>query len=193
MNYLVYFIISFLFFSCSKNIKISEMDKSYNARILQIMNENSSYKFNYFYYEIKNYTHKDYSKVAYEIEDFVDNSYISSIAKNKRAEIYCFFYTKRWWYRRINLNDTEEADPILGVAIISVYMILAIVLFTPSLAVKVRRLRDAGLHWAFIFLHFVPMGGIALLVLLAMPTKEVEIVTIDSSKEVEAEEVSPFE
>ena len=108
MNYLVYFIISFLFFSCSKNIKISEMDKSYNARILQIMNENSSYKFNYFYYEIKNYTHKDYSKVAYEIEDFIDNSYISSIAKNKRAEIYCFFYTKRWWYRRINLNDTEE-------------------------------------------------------------------------------------
>ena len=67
------------------------------------------------------------------------------------------------------------------------------VFFTPSLAVKVRRLRDAGLHWAFIFLHFVPMGGIALLVLLAMPTKEVEIVTIDRSKEVEAEEVSPFE
>ena len=94
---------------------------------------------------------------------------------------------------QMSLNDTGEIDPILGVAIISVYMILAIVLFTPSLAVKVRRLRDAGLHWAFIFLHFVPMGGIALLVLLAMPTKEVEIVTIDRSKEVEAEEVSPFE
>ena len=92
-----------------------------------------------------------------------------------------------FWFQ-MALNDTEETDPILGVAIISVYMILAIVLFTPSLAVKVRRLRDAGLHWAFIFLHFVPMGGIALLVLLAMPTKEVEIVTIDRSKE-----VSPFE
>ena len=97
-----------------------------------------------------------------------------------------------FWFQMV-LNDTEETDPILGVAIISVYVILAIVLFTPSLAVKVRRLRDAGLHWAFIFLHFVPMGGIALLVLLAMPTKEVEIVTIDRSKEVEAEEVSPFE
>ncbi len=97
-----------------------------------------------------------------------------------------------FWFQ-MALNDTEETDPILGVAIISVYMILAIVLFTPSLAVKVRRLRDAGFHWAFIFLHFVPMGGIALLVLLAMPTKEVEIVTIDRSKEVEAEEVSPFE
>ena len=97
------------------------------------------------------------------------------------------------FYFQIALKDAGGTDPILGVAIISVYMILAIVLFTPSLAVKVRRLRDAGLHWAFIFLHFVPMGGIALLVLLAMPTKEVEIVTIDSSKEVEAEEVSPFE
>ena len=97
-----------------------------------------------------------------------------------------------FWFQ-MALNDTGGTDPILGVAIISVYMILAIVLFTPSLAVKVRRLRDAGLHWAFIFLHFVPMGGIALLVLLAMPTKEVEIVTIDRSKEVEAEEISPFE
>ena len=97
-----------------------------------------------------------------------------------------------FWFQ-IALNDTEETDPILGVAIISVYMILAIVLFTPSLAVKVRRLRDAGLHWAFIFLHFVPMGGLALLVLLATPTKEVETVAIDRSKEGEAEEVSPFE
>ena len=97
-----------------------------------------------------------------------------------------------FWFQ-MALNDTEETDPILGVAIISVYMILAIVLFTPSLAVKVRRLRDAGLHWAFIFLYFVPMGGIALLVLLAMPSKEVEIVTINRSKEVESEEVSPFE
>ena len=97
-----------------------------------------------------------------------------------------------FWFQ-MALNDAEETDPILGVAIISVYMILAIVLFTPSLAVKVRRLRDAGLHWAFIFLHFVPMGGLALLVLLATPTKEVEIVTIDRSEEVETEEVSPFE
>ena len=97
-----------------------------------------------------------------------------------------------FWFQ-MALNDTGGTDPILGVAIISVYMILAIVLFTPSLAVKVRRLRDAGFHWAFIFLHFVPMGGLALLVLLAMPSKEVEIVTIDRSEEVETEEVSPFE
>lgn len=97
------------------------------------------------------------------------------------------------FYFQMALKDSRETDPILGVAIISVYMILAIVLFIPSLAVKVRRLRDAGIHWAFIFLYFVPMGGIALLVLLAMPTKEVGIATIDRSEEVETEEVSPFE
>ena len=97
------------------------------------------------------------------------------------------------FYFQMALKDSRETDPILGVAIISIYMILGIVFFTPSLAVKVRRLRDAGLHWAFIFLYFVPRGGIALLVLLAMPSKEVEIVTINRSKEVESEEVSPFE
>ena len=98
------------------------------------------------------------------------------------------------FYFQMALKDSRETDPILGVAIISLYMILGIVFFTPSLAVKVRRLRDAGLHWAFIFLHFVPMvGRFALLVLLAMPSKEVEIVTINRPKEVESEEVSPFE
>ena len=97
------------------------------------------------------------------------------------------------FYFQMALKDSRETDPILGVAIISIYMILAIVLFIPSLAVKVRRLRDADLHWAFIFLYFVPMGGIALLVLLAMPTKEVGKVPIDRSEEVEAEEASPFE
>ena len=96
-------------------------------------------------------------------------------------------------YFQMILNDGKEVDPISGVAILSLYIILFMVLFIPSLALKVRRLRDAGIHWAFIFLYFVPMGGIALLVLLATPTKEVEIVTIDRSKEVEAEEVSPFE
>ena len=98
------------------------------------------------------------------------------------------------FYFQMALKDSRETDPILGVAIISIYMILGIVFFTPSLAVKVRRLRDAGLHWAFIFLYFVPMvGRFALLVLLAMPSKEVEIVTINRPKEVESEEVSPFE
>ena len=113
-----------------------------------------------------------------------------------------------WWVWLMNhilflplyiliFNKEINQDPALNftlvILVVSIYAILALLLLLPTLALKIRRLRDGGFHWAFIFLHFVPMGGIALLVLLAMPTKEVEIVTIDRSKEVEAEEVSPFE
>ena len=91
-------------------------------------------------------------------------------------------------YFQMVLNDGKEVDPISGVAILSLYIILFMVLFIPSLALKVRRLRDAGLHWAFIFFELIPLlailngfiflpvlslEGVTLLILLAMPTKEV--------------------
>ena len=80
-----------------------------------------------------------------------------------------------------------------GLAII--YMIFGLALILPMLALTVRRLRDAGFHWALIFVGCIPMvGGIALLVLLAMPSKEVEVVTLNKAEEVEeVVEVSPFE
>ena len=44
--------------------------------------------------------------------------------------------------------------------------------FIPSIAIQVRRLRDAGYHWALIFLRFAfVIGGIVLLVLFCQPTK----------------------
>ena len=77
-----------------------------------------------------------------------------------------------------------------GIAII--YMIFGLALILPMLALTVRRLRDAGFHWALIFIIFIPMvGPLVLLVLLAMPTKQVEVVTINETEEVV--EVSPFE
>ena len=91
------------------------------------------------------------------------------------------------------INQGPALNFTLVILVVSIYAILALLFLLPTLALKIRRLRDGGFHWAFIFLYFVPMGGIALLVLLAMPSKEVEIVTIDRSKEVESEEVSPFE
>lgn len=47
----------------------------------------------------------------------------------------------------------------------------SIVLFLPSLALCVRRLRDAGLAWGWIFLSLVPFGGIVLLVMWCQPSK----------------------
>ena len=44
--------------------------------------------------------------------------------------------------------------------------------FIPSIALQVRRLRDAGYHWAWIFLRFAfVIGGIVLLILFCQPTK----------------------
>ncbi|HPT96078.1 MAG TPA: DUF805 domain-containing protein [Microbacteriaceae bacterium] len=49
--------------------------------------------------------------------------------------------------------------------------IASLAVMLPSLAVAVRRLRDAGQHWAWLFISFVPFGFIALLVLLCQPSK----------------------
>lgn len=44
--------------------------------------------------------------------------------------------------------------------------------YIPSFALQVRRLRDAGFHWALIFLRYAPViGDIVLLVLFCQPTK----------------------
>lgn len=70
-------------------------------------------------------------------------------------------------------NSRNEGALITLGFIAIIYFIFGLALFLPSLALMVRRLRDAGFHWALIFVGFVPfVGSIALLVLLAMPTKE---------------------
>ena len=94
------------------------------------------------------------------------------------------------------INQGPALNFTLVILVVSIYAILALLLLLLTLALKIRRLRDGGFHWAFIFLHFVPMvGRLALLVLLAMPSKEVEveIVTINRPKEIEREEATPFE
>ncbi|MFQ8817018.1 MAG: DUF805 domain-containing protein [Streptococcus thermophilus] len=42
----------------------------------------------------------------------------------------------------------------------------------PSIAIIVRRLRDAGYHWALIFLSLIPyLGGFIIFILTLQPTK----------------------
>ena len=95
-------------------------------------------------------------------------------------------------YFKALANPRNEAALMALGGIAIIYMIFGIALFLPGLALTVRRLRDAGFHWALIFIIFIPMvGPLVLLVLLAMPTKQVEVVTINKTEEVV--EVSPFE
>ena len=95
-------------------------------------------------------------------------------------------------YFKALANPRNEAALMALGGIAIIYMIFGLALMLPMLALTVRRLRDAGFHWALIFIIFIPMvGPLALLVLLAMPTKQVEVVTINETEEVV--EVSPFE
>ena len=95
-------------------------------------------------------------------------------------------------YFKALANPRNEAALVALGGIAIIYMIFGLALILPMLALTVRRLRDAGFHWALIFIIFIPMvGSLALLVLLAMPTKQVEVVTINETEEVV--EVSPFE
>ena len=110
-------------------------------------------------------------------------------------------------YFQMILNDGKEIDPLSGVAFLSLYIILFMVLFIPRLALKVRRLRDAGLHWALIFFELIPLlailsgfiflpvlslDGVILLILLAFPTKELDASTTGETREIQ-DEAPPFD
>ena len=92
-------------------------------------------------------------------------------------------------------SASEAIFMVFGLVAI-IYAVFYLAILVPTLALSVRRLRDAGFHWAFIFLRFAPMGGLALLILFAMPTKETEGVNYSESQAVKNEEAiedTPFE
>lgn len=61
--------------------------------------------------------------------------------------------------------------PVLGYLALLGLLAWNVATLLPLLAISVRRLRDAGLHWAWIFLSLLPFGGIALIVLWCQPSK----------------------
>lgn len=72
---------------------------------------------------------------------------------------------------------SEDISMTLGImAIVEVGLIISysLAILIPSIALNVRRLRDAGFHWAMIFIAFIPwIGSIAVFVLLQMPSKRI--------------------
>ena len=110
-----------------------------------------------------------------------------------------------WWVWLLNMviffpvyyslfTGLEFDNPIINIALFSMYIILLLVEFVPLLALIVRRLRDVGIHWAYIFIVFVPLGAITLLVMLAMPSQRFgEKVIENSEKNEENKKDSQFE
>ena len=108
-----------------------------------------------------------------------------------------YFYTVFLSTVMDSVSDSASEATFMFFGLVAIiYAIFYLAILVPTLALSVRRLRDAGFHWAFIFLRFAPMGGIALLILHAMPTKETEVVNYSEPQAVNVEEVievTPFE
>jgi uncharacterized membrane protein YhaH (DUF805 family) len=77
-----------------------------------------------------------------------------------------------WWTLFVVLVGIVAAilDAVLRTQLVAILWDLAVLL--PGLAVLVRRIRDAGFHWAWVFIGLVPfIGAIVLLVFALMPSK----------------------
>lgn len=61
---------------------------------------------------------------------------------------------------------------VISLVLLLIFFAYGIAAFLPSIALTVRRLRDAGYNWPYIFVTFIPfVGWIILIVLLCKPTK----------------------
>ena len=110
-----------------------------------------------------------------------------------------------WWVWLLNMviflpayyslfTGVESDKAIRNIAVFSMCIILLLVEFVPLLALIVRRLRDVGIHWAYIFIVFVPLGALTLLIMLAMPSQRFrEKVIENSEKNEENKKDSQFE
>lgn len=87
-----------------------------------------------------------------------------------------------------NIASTPESNWLS--ILLMVFSIFNLIIIIPSISIAVRRLRDAGYHWAFIFIGLIPfIGRIALIVLMCMPTSDL----IESTKKVHQQNVDPDE
>lgn len=69
-------------------------------------------------------------------------------------------------------SNAYSFQMILIYIVLSVFGIYMLALLIPSIAIMVRRLRDAGYHWAYMFLLLIPyLGGFVIFILTLQPTK----------------------
>jgi len=102
---------------------------------------------------------------------------------------YFDFWKNEFWMNYVNFNGCTSRRNFWVVVLINVIVavvvgivssilhfsvlssLYSLAVLVPNLAITVRRLRDAGKAWGWIFIAFVPVvGGIWLLVLLCRPS-----------------------
>lgn len=78
-----------------------------------------------------------------------------------------------WWFYLANII-VSFLLVLLGIAnelLLKLFALYTVAQIFPSLSLTIRRLRDSGKAWTWIFISLVPLiGGIWLIVLLAQPS-----------------------
>ena len=75
-------------------------------------------------------------------------------------------------FERILSTTGSRAVFTISLYLLLIFFAYGVAAVLPCIAIAVRRLRDAGYHWAYIFIPLIPFVGIFILIfLLCQPTK----------------------
>lgn len=95
------------------------------------------------------------------------------------------FYVLLFVFGVIAGSTGSDFLTVISVILSLIFFAYSVALCLPGIAVTVRRLRDAGYHWAYIFIPLIPFVGIFILIfLLCQPTKvEVPLNNVDNPQQ----------
>ena len=119
--------------------------------------------------------------------DFTGRSTPSDYWFAYSAHVLIFFT----WYLLIAVFERMAAETgssdlfTIGVILLLIFFAYGVAAVLPGIALTVRRLRDAGYNWPYIFIPLIPFVGIFIFIfLLCQPTKvEVPLNNVDNPKQ----------
>ena len=95
------------------------------------------------------------------------------------------------WYLLLAVFERMAAETgssdlfTIGVILLLIFFAYGVAAVLPGIALTVRRLRDAGYNWPYIFIPLIPFVGIFIFIfLLCQPTKvEVPVNNVDNPQQ----------
>ena len=119
--------------------------------------------------------------------DFTGRSTPSDYWFAYSAHVLIFFT----WYLLLAVFERMVAETgssdlfTIGVILLLIFFAYGVAAVLPGIALTVRRLRDAGYNWPYIFIPLIPFVGIFILIfLLCQPTKvEVPLNNVDNPQQ----------